>query len=115
MAKKEVRASDLKKINLAPETEIEDVQQCIGMILNTPRGSVPFMRGFGISTEYYGSPLIGEENDIVDEVTEQIETYETRAIVDDLNFEEDSTTGTVEYSVPISLASEEEEDSEEDE
>ena len=41
---------DLEEIDLDPETEEEEIEQCIGIILNTFQNSVPFMRGFGMST-----------------------------------------------------------------
>ena len=42
---------DLEEIDLDPETEEEEIEQCIGIILNTFQNSVPFMRGIGMSTD----------------------------------------------------------------
>lgn len=97
-------------INLMPETEEEDVSQCIAMICNTPKGSVPFMRDFGISSQFMHSLAAGCENDIAEEVADQIEEYESRAEAEDIEFEDDEETGGLIYTVPYTLKSEEEED-----
>ncbi len=105
-----IAVSDIEEINLAPATEEEDVRQCMGMILKTPQGSVPFMRPFGMSTTYYGRPITGDENDIVDELYEQVEKYESRVEIDGAEFEENGEDGEVEISIPYRLISEEEDD-----
>ena len=79
-----VAMGELKEINLAPQTEMEDVQQCLSMILNTPRGTVPFMRDFGLSTSYLHRPTRGDINTIAADVADQIEAYETRIEAEDI-------------------------------
>lgn len=103
-------SGDLPNINFAPETEEEDVNQCISMICNTQKGTVPFMRDFGISGQFLHSLAAGCENDIAEEVADQIEEYESRVEAEDVEFEEETETGGLIYTVPYSLKSEEEED-----
>lgn len=104
-----VKVGDITTINLAPESEAEDVKQCMAMICNTPRGSVPFMRGFGLSGEFMHSMEIGIENDIAEDVADQVEMYEKRIEMEDILFE-NGDTDRMEFSVPYTLVSEEEDD-----
>lgn len=109
-----VAMGELKEINLAPETEMEDVQQCLSMILNTPRGTVPFMRDFGLSTSYLHRPTRGDENAIAADVADQIEAYEPRIEADDLIFSENQQDGLLNCEVPFELAEEDEEEDEDE-
>lgn len=109
-----VAMGELKEINLAPQTEMEDVQQCLSMILNTPRGTVPFMRGFGLSTSYLHRPTRGDVNTIAADVADQIEEYEPRVEAEDMIFSEDQQDGLLNCQVPFELADEDEEEDEEE-
>lgn len=110
----EVLASDLEEIDLDPKTEEDEIEQCIAIILNTFQNSVPFMRSFGMSTTHYGKPLTGDENDIVDEVYDQIEKYEPRAALNDVDFYEDQENGSLEIGVNYTIDNEDDADEEED-
>ena len=105
----EVKVGEIKEINLAPKTEAEDVQQCLSMILNTVQGTVPFMRDFGISGVYMHGSIVGNENDIAEEIADQIEDYEKRVETEDVMFEA-TEHDTLEYTVPYTLLSEEEDE-----
>lgn len=104
-----VKTDDLKDINLAPETEREDIEQCLSMILNTTQGTVPFMRDFGISGVYMHGSIVGNENDIAEEVADQIEEYEKRVEADDVEFEY-TDHNALQYTVPYTIISEEEDE-----
>ena len=106
-----VSETDIDEINLEPEDD-EDVTQCLGMILKSYKNSIPFMRGFRIDSAHYGKPMVGDENDIVDEVYEQIEKYEPRVEIEDVDFDEDRETGIAEVVVEYNFVGEEEEDEE---
>lgn len=106
------RADDMREINLLPETEAEDVKQCVAMICGTPKGSVPFMREFGISASYMHGLMEGNENGIAEDVADQIEKYEQRIEAEDVEFDADEETGYMEYAIPYTLLSEEDEDDE---
>lgn len=105
-----VTMGELKKINLAPEDENEDVSQCISMILNTTRGTVPFMRDFGLSQGYIHRPVSGDENSIAADIADQIEEYEQRADAGNVIFSKDMESGIITCDVPFTLVSEEEEE-----
>ena len=101
-----LKAGDMTEINLAPRTEAEDVKQCIAMICNTTRGSVPFMRGVGISGEFMHQLTAGNENNIAEDVADQIHRFEDRVEPADLEFEEESENGGLAYTVPYNIISE---------
>lgn len=107
-----IKASEIVKINLAPETEAEDVKQCAAMIVQSYKNSIPFMRGFGIDTAHFGKPMTGDENDVVDELYNQLEEYEPRLSLTDVVFDEDTENGQTDFTLPYELLSETEEDDE---
>lgn len=51
----------------------------------------------------------GSENDIAEDVANQIEEYEERVEAEDLVFGSEDENGNLEYSIPYSIISEEEE------
>lgn len=106
---------DIEDINLDTETEEEDIQQCMAMILNSYQNSIPFMRGFGLSTVHYGEPMTGDNNDIVDEIHEQIETYEQRAQINSIDFDEDYEDGAIEIEIDYVIVDEEDTEDDDDE
>lgn len=105
-----LKASEVTEINLAPGTEAEDVRQCIAMICNTTRGTVPFMREFGISGEFMHELFVGNENNIAEDVANQIHKYEERVEAGDLIFDSENEKGFLEYTIPYNIISEVEED-----
>lgn len=107
-----IKEGDITEINLMPETEAEDVQQCMAMICSTPKNSVPFMREFGISGSYLHGLMEASENEIAEDVADQVEKYEERVEAEDVEFEIDEETGSLEYAIPYVLLSEEEEEDE---
>lgn len=108
----EIKASKIKEINLAPRTEAEDIKQCMAMICNTTRGTVPFMRGFGISGEFMHELSVGNENNIAEDVADQIDRYEERVEAGDLVFGSEDEKGFLEYAIPYNIISEEVEEDE---
>lgn len=109
---KEIKASEIKEINLAPKTEAEDIKQCMAMICNTTRGTVPFMREFGISGEFMHELSAGNENNIAEDVANQIDKYEERVEAGDLIFDSENEKGFLEYKIPYNIISEEVEEDE---
>lgn len=109
----EIKASEIKKINLAPSTEAEDIKQCMAMICNTTRGTVPFMREFGISGEFMHELSVGNENNIAEDVANQINKYEERVEAGDLIFDSEDEKGFLKYTIPYNIISEEMEEDDE--
>lgn len=90
-----IMASESIKINLAPQTVVEEVLQNISMLLLTPKYSVPLDRNFGLSARFIDKPTRIAEAILISEVLDAIEEYEPRAEVIDLSFERDEMTGKI--------------------
>jgi len=60
---------------------IEDILQCVRMILLTPKGSVPLDRDFGIDWSLIDKPAFAVNQLLKAHIAEQIHKYEPRAKV----------------------------------
>ena len=88
----------LKEIDLAPANVHQAVLQNIAVILDTVQGSCPMFRDFGLPGSLYGRPQPVVENIMVGYLYDQIEEFEPRARVTDIQFEHDAVTGR---TIPI--------------
>ena len=88
----------LKDLDLDPPNRYQEVLQNIAIILESVCGSVPMLRGLGVSGVYYGRPLNVIENEIVANVYDQIGKYEPRAILAGVSVEVNHFTGEL---VPV--------------
>jgi phage baseplate assembly protein W len=107
-----IALSELKEINLAPETTEEDVTQSLAMIFGTPKGSVPYMREFGADAAFVDNRMTTDINDIADECFEQTETYEPRMNLQDVEQEADAVHGNVDIVLKYKVESEDGEEEE---
>ena len=64
-------------INFAP-THIEEVLQCVRMIITTPIGSVPLKRDFGINSELLNFQTEDKLNELKEHIFDIIKKYEPR-------------------------------------
>lgn len=87
-----VKAYATKKINLAPETTVEEVLQNVATIVSTPKYTVPLDRGFGLTRQFIDMPMPTAQAILVSEVFDAIEKYEPRAEVVEITFEQDDAT-----------------------
>lgn len=83
------------KINLAPQTVVEEVLQNLSMILSTTKYSVPLDRDFGLSARFIDKPIAIAEAILVSELLDAVEKYEPRAEVLNVSFERDERTGKI--------------------
>lgn len=81
-----VKAFTLKKINLAPESTVEEVLQNVAMIISTPKFSVPLDRAFGLAQRFIDRPIQTARPVLVSEVLDAIEEYEPRAEVENVDY-----------------------------
>lgn len=110
-----VALRDMPEISLEPETTDQDVQQCLSMIFETPKGSVPYMRGFGIEPSLVDKRITPDINEVVDESYEQTEKYEPRMSLEDVEQEANAITGEVDIILTYDVNDEDEEEDEEEE
>jgi len=85
-----VKGNDFHKINLSPETEIDEIMQNIAVLLATPKGSVPLDRDMGLPMAFLDKPVPVAEALLVAEVNEVVPLYEPRVVVVNTTFEFDA-------------------------
>lgn len=76
-----VKAYSLKKINLAPESTVEEVLQNVAIIISTPKFTVPLDRGLGLAQRFIDKPIQTAQSILISEVLDAIEECEPRAEV----------------------------------
>lgn len=81
-----VTAYEKRKINLAPETLVEEVMQNVAMIISTPQFTVPLDRGFGLPQRFIDKPIAIAKTIIVSEILDAVEKYEPRVEVKNITF-----------------------------
>ena len=99
-------------VDFAPANETAEILQNVRTILITLIGSVPLSRIFGIDWEHIDSPYPVARALMQSAVIEAIESYEPRARVESVTFDEtvaDSMDGILSPRVIISIGEEDEE------
>lgn len=85
--------SEELSINLMPNDTIEEILQCISVIVTTPKYSIPLDRSFGTDQSYLDKPIAIAKAMIISEIYEAVGRYEPRAEVTDINFTQDNVNG----------------------
>lgn len=98
-----VKAYAPGKINLAPESTVEEVLQNVAMIISTPRFSVPLDRGLGLAQRFLDKPIQVAQTILVSEVLEAVERDEPRAKIENVTFELGDTPGALIPVVEVSI------------
>ncbi|MCD8207427.1 MAG: hypothetical protein LUD72_05785 [Bacteroidales bacterium] len=65
---------------------IADINRVVTTLINTPAGTCPGDRSYGISWEYVDSPTPVAQNQVSLEVIEKLEIYEPRVEVENIDF-----------------------------
>lgn len=95
--------STLGAVNFAPENLLVEVIQNVKTILNTPEGTVPLDRDFGLTQDYIDAPINQAKALFADDAVKKINRYEPRAEVDEILFSGDATAGNLKPTVRIKL------------
>lgn len=77
---------DVKTIDFAPATKIEEILQNVRTILGTVKFSVPLDREFGISGDAVDKPTLQAEAILSSEIFAQIKRYEPRVSITEITF-----------------------------
>lgn len=93
-----VTVSILRKINMEPQTETEEIMQNVAVILATPKFSVPLDRGLGLQMTFLDKPVPGARPLAIGEIMDAIEEGEPRVRVKEVDFLEDGMLGRL---VPV--------------
>lgn len=96
-------------ISFAPETEVDDILQCIRCILCTPKWSVPLDRDFGVDFSALDKPIEVAKALLSSEIVTAISEYEPRVEITEIDFtaEED---GILMPTVQVTISDDEEEE-----
>ena len=71
---------------------VEDINQCIAVILTTPKGTVPHRPTFGSYIyKYVDYPLLSARPNIIRETIDAINTWETRVNIDSVSVENEES------------------------
>lgn len=81
---------------------VEDINQCIGLILTTPKGSVPHRPTFGSEIhKYIDNPVTSAKAMIIRETIDAINEWESRVVVDSVSI--DISDSNLKISIQWSL------------
>ena len=99
----------LEKIDLAPANVHQEVLQNVAIIIDTWENSCPMLRALGMPSQLIDRPIPVVKNIMVGQLYDQIEQYEPRAILGDIDFEENAFIGKLIPIVEIQGVREDEE------
>lgn len=84
-----VTAGKLGPLSLNETDTVKSVLQNVAIILKTRKGTVPLYRDFGLSQKFVDKPIPVAKTLLHADVKDAVETYEPRAEVVGVTFEED--------------------------
>ena len=86
-----VNGDDAWDIDFAPKTVVEEVVQNVRTIITTIKYSIPMDREFGIDGSVVDLPVNVAKAKMTNEVFRAIKRYETRAVIESINFKGEET------------------------
>ncbi len=87
MAVYKVSAAEGYSLTLGQKSELESVLQNVALLLNTKQGTVPLHREYGLPMAFVDKPINVAETIAFSEISEALEEFEPRAVLNDLWFE----------------------------
>lgn len=81
--------TDLNNITVAfdyQNDEVYDIKRCLETLYQTPEGTCPLDREFGLNTDFVGMPMNIAQNLFAVEITDKTDRYEPRAMIREINF-----------------------------
>ena len=66
-------------------TDAGDIVNCVGNIISSIKGTVPYARNIGIDDRIVSSPEASIEGIYMVEIEEQVSVWDERVIVDEIN------------------------------
>lgn len=80
---------DLNSITVAfdcSDGTVADIKRCLETLYQTPEGTCPLDREFGINTDFVGMPMDVAKNLFAVEITDKTTRYEPRATISTIDF-----------------------------
>lgn len=100
----DLRRSFLGQVEVV-EGDSDEIYRNVQTIINTPAGTVPFDRDFGIDWSLLDMPIAQAKARLTIEYIEKIRRYEPRAKVKEIDFVDDPLNGTIKPKVVIGIVS----------
>lgn len=94
-----------KPLNLYA-TGVEEILQNVYMILNTPKGSVPLNRSFGLDLSPLDMPIEIAKNLMTSNILEALQDFEPRATLIKVEYIQNHEIGKLEMKVRVKLDNE---------
>lgn len=91
----QVSADGTTKLTLNESDTVRSVLQNIAIILQTPKGSVPMYREFGLPMDFLDRPIPVAKTMMIAKVREAVERWEPRARVVGVSFSGDASDPSI--------------------
>lgn len=66
-------------------TDAEDIVKCVGNIISSIKGTIPYARGVGIDDRVVSSPEASIEGIYMAEIEDQVAVWDERVLVDEID------------------------------
>ena len=83
------------KINLMPQNVYDEVAQNVLMIVTTLKGTIPYMRNFGVRQELIDQPVLAARSKLTGEIIAAVKKFEPRAKVLRVLFDSQNLSGNL--------------------
>lgn len=97
------------------ESTVAEIQRNVKALIETPEGSCPGDRSYGIATDFIGMPIDVARNEAALSVIEKLEIYEPRVELIEVTTEADPVSGHIKNTFLIGPNEDYEMDEEEEE
>lgn len=98
-----INTADDMTLEFEQNDEVKSVLQNVALLLSTKQGTVPMYREFGLPMEFIDKPLEVAETLAFAEITEALERFEPRAVLEDISFEK-TESGKMSLIVEVSIS-----------
>lgn len=65
--------------------DAEDIVRCVGNIISSIKGTIPYVRDMGIDDRVVSSPEASIEGIYMSEIEDQVAVWDERVLVDEIN------------------------------
>lgn len=104
-----VFAGEKKDLKFSPESTVEEILQNVWLIITSAKYDFPLARNMGLDIGFLDRPIETAKALSVNETYEQVEAYEPRARVIDIEFITDNRVGKIIPKVEVEIIGEREE------
>lgn len=93
-----IRGDDPGALSVKPDSAEDEIIQNVRVLLSSAKYDVPLARGVGLDSNYLHKPQPVAETLLYQAIADALEEYEPRAVLVDMDFEENAESGVI---IPI--------------